>query len=203
VKGLSDIDHQGPSNIDINTIYQSKDKIPAVFLEKAGVHPDIIRWQHSLHTRPTVFISYSRKDEKEKDELLVHLRALEREDLLTVWHDGLIGPGTDRKQGIKGAIAQASVVILLITPHFLASEFILAKEIPEFLERQKSEEGLIIFPIIAKPCAWSRVGWLEAIQLRPKGGQPIWGKSRNVDAELSKIADEVVEIIKDRWLRRD
>lgn len=45
------------------------------------------------------------------------------------------------------------------------------------------------------------MSWLKRIEVRPKGGKPIWGGETNVDAELSKIAGEVIEIIKDRWLR--
>lgn len=201
VKGLTEVKHKGPSIIDINTIYRSKGKIPEIFLEKAGVDTAIIRWQHSLHTRPTVFISYSHKDEKEKDELLTYLRALEREDLLTVWHDEHIRVGTDWKQEIKQAISKATVALLLITPNFLASDFINDEEIPEFLKRQESEEDLVIFPVIAKQCAWSRLGWLAKMQVRPKGGKAIWGKSRSVDTELAKITDEVIEVIRSRWLR--
>lgn len=201
VEGLTDVNHQGPSIIDINTIYQSKDKIPREFLERTGVHPDIIRWQHSLHTRPTVFISYSSEDEREKDELLTHLRALEREDLITIWHDGLIGAGVDWKPATKQAIAKATIALLLITPNFLASDFIQDEEIPEFLKRRESDEKLVIFPIIAKHCAWKQLSWLADIQVRPKGGQPIWGKSQDIDAELASISEEIIEIVRNRWLR--
>ncbi len=195
-KGLETIIHRQHSIIDINTIYRSKDRISKVFLEKTGVHPDIIRWQQNLHTRPTVFLSYSRKDEKEKDQLLTHLSVLEKINLIEIWHDALISPGADWKQEIKNAISDATVVILLVTANFLSSDFILAEEIPQFLERQQSDDNLIIFPIIARECAWQRVGWLAGMQVRPKGGKPVWrGQNNEVDVELTIIADEVTEVI--------
>jgi hypothetical protein len=199
-KGLVEVLHKSHSVIDLNTIYQSKDKIPKEFLEGAGVHPDIIRWQHSLHTRPTVFIAYSHKDEKDKDKLLSHLNSLERNDLITVWHDERIQVGTNWKEEIEQTIAQASVAILLITPNFLTSDFIQKEEIPALLNRRKSEKELVIFPIIARPCAWHQFDWLAEMQVRPKGGKPVWGTRRDVDTELTTITNEVIEVIQNLWL---
>ena len=107
--------------------------------------------------------------------------------------------GTNWKEEIKQAIAQASVAILLITPNFLTSDFIL-KEIPALLNRRKSEKELVIFPIIARQCAWRQFDWLAEMQVRPKGGKPIWGKSRDIDTELTIITNEVIEVIQNLWL---
>jgi hypothetical protein len=200
-KGLTEVIHQSPSIIDINTIYQSKDKIPAVFLEKAGVHPDIIRWQHSLHTLPTVFICYSHLDEKEKDQLVKQLNVLKQLDLIDIWDDTQITAGTVWEQEILQAITRSTVAILLISANFLTSEAINTIELPHFLERHANDETFMMYPIIIKPCSWKAVPWLQRLEVRPKGGKPIWGGKIKVDEELSKIADEVIEVIKNRWRR--
>ena len=85
----------------------------------------------------------------------------------------------------------------------MASDFINDEEIPEFLKRQEREEELVIFPVIAKQCAWNRLGWLAKMQVRPKGGKAIWDKNpdKDIDTELAKITDEVIEVIRSRWLR--
>jgi hypothetical protein len=70
--------------------------------------------------QPVVFISYSNKDKREKDRLLVHLRFLERQGLISLWSDDRTGPGADWVQEISEAIVQARVGILLISPDFLA-----------------------------------------------------------------------------------
>lgn len=46
-------------------------------------------------TLPTVFISYSHKDEEWKDRLVTHLSVLERAGLLDVWDDRRIEAGAD------------------------------------------------------------------------------------------------------------
>jgi hypothetical protein len=46
---------------------------------------------------PSVFISYSHKDEAWKDRLVTHLGVLQREGLLDTWDDRRIGAGDDRE----------------------------------------------------------------------------------------------------------
>src|SRR5262245_52717279 len=100
-------------------------------------------------TQPVIFISYSHKDEKEKDKLLSHLAVLQAGGLISLWSDDRIKAGADWKQEIREAMAQAKVAILLISANFLSSSFILSQEIPALLQRRE-REGLTVFPVIAK-----------------------------------------------------
>jgi hypothetical protein len=87
---------------------------------------------------PSVFLSYSHKDEVWKDRLKAHLGVLE----LDAWDDRHIQGGAEWFKEIKEAMARAaSVAILLISADFLSSEFILREEIPTLLER-RTREGL-------------------------------------------------------------
>jgi len=147
-------------------------------------------------TPPTIFISYSRKDEEEKDSLLSHLGVLRDAGKIDLWSDDRIGAGADWVAEIEKAIAQAEVAILLISAHFLTSQFILQKEVPELLNR-RNEEGLVIFPVIAKACAWKEVDWLVRMNVRPRNGKPVWGnRGSHVDEDLTAIAEEVASIVK-------
>jgi hypothetical protein len=141
-------------------------------------------------TQPVIFISYSHKDKKEKDRLLSHLSVLQYQRLIGLWSDDRIGAGADWEQEISEAMTQAKVAILLISANFLTSDFILGEEVPTVLKRRQSE-GLTVFPVIAKACAWEEVDWLTEMNVRPKNGRPIWGGSRRVDEDLAAIAMEV------------
>jgi hypothetical protein len=146
--------------------------------------------------RPVVFISYSHKDEAEKEQLVSHLKVLESAGLIELWVDDRIAGGADWEAEIKQAIAQARVAILLISANFLTSDFILGKEVPAFLERRKSE-GLTVFPVIAKACTWNAFDWLARMNVRPKNARPIWsGSDSQIDEDLSAIAKEVVDVVK-------
>jgi hypothetical protein len=146
-------------------------------------------------TRPTVFISYSHKDEEWKDRLVTHLGVLQSQGLLDLWDDRRISAGEDWEQEIQEAMATASVAVLLVSANFLTSQFILGEEVPRLLER-RDKEGLHIFPVIVKPCVWQTVGWLSRMQARPKDGRPLSaGDEHQIDADLAAIATEVHELL--------
>jgi hypothetical protein len=148
-------------------------------------------------TRATVFISYSHQDEAEKNELLDHLRVLQQAGLLEVWSDDQIRGGENWKQKIQEAMAQARVAVLLISAHFLNSDFILNHEVPTLLKRRQEEE-LKILPVIAKACHWRAIEWLEQINVRPRDGRPIWrDRGQYADEELTRIAEEVEALVRE------
>ena len=151
--------------------------------------------ESNVMTKPTVFISYSHKDEKWKDRLVTHLGVLKKEGLLDQWDDRRIGAGEDWHQEIKKAMSSAKVAVLLVSADFLSSNFILGEEVPHLLERRK-KEGIHIFPIILRPCAWKHVKWLAQMNLRPKDGKPITsGDENQIETELAAIADEIAGIV--------
>jgi TIR domain len=144
---------------------------------------------------PSVFISYSHKDEAWKDRLVTHLGVLQREGLLDTWDDRRIGAGDDWHEEIQQAIERASVAILLISADFLTSKFILEQEVLRLLERRQAER-LHIVPVIVRPCAWKRVSWLSNIQSRPKNGRALSaGNEHQIEADLAAVADEVITLI--------
>ena len=146
-------------------------------------------------TKPTIIISYSHKDEDWKDRLVTHLGVLQREGLLDLWDDRRIGAGENWYQKIEEAIAKSSVAVFLVSANFLTSNFILSEEVPRLLER-KDKEGLRIFPVIIRPCAWKHVKWLARMNLRPRDGNPISsGDEHQIDTDMTAIADEIAGII--------
>jgi tetratricopeptide (TPR) repeat protein len=142
---------------------------------------------------PTVFISYSHKDEVWKDRLLDHLGVLREQGLLDLWDDRQIGAGEDWYQKIQNAMNAASVAVLLVSAKSLTSKFILREEMSLLLQR-RDKEGLRIFPVIIKSCPWQKVDWLNRMQVRPRDGKPLasFGGNRR-DEALSNIATEIYE----------
>lgn len=149
-------------------------------------------------TNATIFISYSHKDESLKDKLVTHLGVLQQEGLLDIWEDRRIEAGEDWYKKIEEAIQAARVAILLVSADFLTSKFILGEEVPRLLKKSK-EEGLVIFPVIIKPCSWKQVGWLAQMNLRPKDGRPIsGGNDYQIDTDMVSIAEEIAAMIQKR-----
>ncbi len=146
---------------------------------------------------PSIFISYSHKDEKWKDRLIMHLRVFETEGIrLDVWDDRRIEAGDDWQTEIENAINMASISILIISPNFLTSKFILNEEVPKLIDR-RVKEGARIILMIVKPCAWQQIGWLSKIQGIPKDNRPLSGGNEDqIDADLTVLANEITRILR-------
>lgn len=147
-------------------------------------------------TKPIVFISYCHKDEEWKNRMVSHLGVIQSEEHIEIWDDRRIEAGFDWYPEIQKAIDTSSIAILLISADFLTSNFIRSEEVPRLLERRE-KEGLRIFPVIVKPCAWQHVQWLVRMLVRPKDGRPISGGSEfQIDTDMTAIADEIISINK-------
>jgi len=147
-------------------------------------------------TRPTVFISYSHKDEDWKNRLLTQLEVLQYEDIIDLWEDRRIDAGEDWYEEIQEGINKANVAILLISADFITSKFIRSEEVPKLIERRE-KEGIRIFPVVIKPCPWKQVKWLARMNLRPKDGRPIsGGNEHQINTDMMNIAEEVASIIR-------
>lgn len=143
--------------------------------------------------QPVIFVSYSHKDEPQRERLELHLRVLQSE--VEVWSDKEIGAGANWQQEIDQAMARATVGVLLVTANFLTSNFIKIKEVPILLQRSQTD-GLRVVPILAKHCAWQQVDWLKAMEVRPKNAEPVWrSRGAHVDKELAKITNEVAKYL--------
>jgi hypothetical protein len=146
-------------------------------------------------TTPTVFISYSHRDEVWKDRLLTQLGVLQQQSLLELWHDRRISAGADWYQELSQAMAAAHVAMLLISAHFLTSPFILREEVTRLMTRRQ-QEGLPIVPILLTPCPWKQVPWLARMQLRPLDARPLSaGNDYQIETELTAIAEEIAALL--------
>lgn len=71
-----------------------------------------------------LFYSYAHEDEEMRDELEKHLTLLRREGTISEWHDRAIVPGQEWDEAIKGQLDRADIILLLVSPDFLASDYI-------------------------------------------------------------------------------
>src|SRR5436190_24082889 len=78
--------------------------------------------------RISVFLSYAHRDERLREELSKHLSPLRRSALIETWDDRKIRPGADLDSAIDERLAQADVVLLLISPDFINSDYCYRRE---------------------------------------------------------------------------
>ncbi len=140
---------------------------------------------------PKIFISYSHKDERWKDWLRRHLDIEVKQNRLEVWDDRLTKTGEEYRIEIDSAIKKSDIAILLISSHFLTSDFILNNEIPLIL-REKRERGLLIYPIIVSYCHWKKIDWLEPIQGAIKDNKPLEGRlDHEINEQFTKLVSQL------------
>jgi hypothetical protein len=122
-----------------------------------------------------VFISYSHKDEGFRNELEDHLSMLRRKEVISVWHDRKILAGDDWKGEIDENMDKANIVLFLISPSFLASDYCYDIEVKKAIENRELGKCQII-SIIIRPCDWHDCEF-SRFQAVPKDGIPIstWG----------------------------
>jgi hypothetical protein len=145
---------------------------------------------------PKVFISYSHKDEKYKNELVTMLFPLQRTGVLDIWQDRQIEPGDEWSLEIMDAMITCDIAILLVSMHFLSSRFINQEEVPRLLQLRK-EQGLRVVPIIVSPCMWQSEPVLKDLQALPKDGKPIQsfrgtGDRDQVWTDIAKSIEKLV-----------
>jgi hypothetical protein len=103
--------------------------------------------------RKTVFISYAHKDRKWVDELVTVLAPWIRSKRVELWDDSRIQPGSMWLHEIERALDEATVAVMLVTPAFLASDFIMEREFPVLLERVRKKNMRLMW-IAAEPSAF-------------------------------------------------
>jgi tetratricopeptide (TPR) repeat protein len=119
----------------------------------------------------SVFLSYAHEDELLLRQLEKHLSGLQRQELISTWHDRKIVPGTSWAGEIDAHLEQASVILLLVSADFLASGYCYQVEMQRALERHEAGEARII-PIIVRPADWRHAPFAQ-LQALPTDAKAI------------------------------
>ncbi len=147
----------------------------------------------------SVFFSYSHKDEDLRDELAVHLSILKRQAKIRPWHDRQITGGREWAGEIDDNLNAADVILLLVSPTFVASDYCWDMEMKRALERHEAREARVI-PIILRPVDWSGAPFAK-LQALPKNAKPVttWP---NRDEAFLDVAKGLRAAIEDEQERR-
>ena len=142
-----------------------------------------------------VFYSYSHEDEELKKRLETHLALLTNRGIIKGWHDRLINPGTEWEGQINQYLESAHIILLLISPDFLASKYCYAKEMKRAIERHEAGEATVI-PIILRAVDWKDAPFSH-LQALPKNARAVtsWPNQDEAFADIAqgirKVAEEL------------
>ena len=119
----------------------------------------------------SVFFSYSHADEALRDQLETHLAVLKRQGVIATWHDRRILAGHEIDGAIDVNLEIANIVLLLVSPDFLASNYCYDREMLRAMERHETQEAVVI-PVILRPSDWHHAPFGKLLAT-PTDGKPI------------------------------
>src|SRR5207244_4504726 len=105
------------------------------------------------------------------NELKTHLRPLQRLSLIDVWYHREISAGTEWEQEISTHLNTAQIILLLVSPDFMNSDYCYGIEMKRALERHERGQARVI-PIIVRATHWQEApfGKLQAL---PRDAVPL------------------------------
>ncbi len=118
------------------------------------------------------FISYSHEDKDFRKTLLTHLKTIELTHNVEVWYDGKIQAGGNIDKEVLIKLNEANVILLLISPNFLASQNCINNEL-EFAIARYNRGECIIVPVILKESIIDESLSFSKLLRVPEDGKPI------------------------------
>lgn len=140
-----------------------------------------------------VFLSYAHEDERLMRRLESHLSPLKREGLISTWYNRQIEPDAHWAGVIDQYLEQASLILLLVSADFLASDYCYQIEVKRALERHQSGEAIVI-PIVVRPTDWGKTPFAH-LQALPTGSKAItdWSNQDQAFVDVVLGIRKVVE----------
>ncbi|MFL5628682.1 MAG: TIR domain-containing protein, partial [Ktedonobacteraceae bacterium] len=139
-----------------------------------------------------VFLSYAHADERLCKTLIKHLADLKRQGLITHWYDRDISAGTGWTQEIESHLNMAQLILLLVSPDFLSSDYCYDVEMKRAMERHECGEALVV-PIILRPVSWKGAPFAK-LQALPRNAKAVtsW---LNRDGAFLDITEGILDMI--------
>jgi len=146
-KGLAEINHLGPSRVELHTIQLPQDGRSIHFLRGTGIPDEWIndyraRMMHPIHYH-SCFISHSSKDEMLARRLYADLQ----DHGVRCWFAPEdLKPGDKIRSRIDEAIHLQDKLLLLLSEHALASSWV-EDEVEAAIEKEQQQRREMLFPV--------------------------------------------------------
>lgn len=159
--------------------------------------------------RPKLFISYAHQNRRWCDHIRTYLKPAERAGELEIWEDAHIQPGQTWEPQIQGNLESSTLALLLITPEFLASDYVTTKELPWLLSRRAHGEVDLIpvmvelaivdayaYPFVGPDGRKQELRLSDIQMLRPGGGS--MSALKDEPGKLNLFVDQLAKHIRER-----
>jgi hypothetical protein len=93
---------------------------------------------------------------------------------------------------IRAELKAADIILLLLSPDFLNSDYIWDVELSEAITRRDAEDTQVV-PIIVRPCGWNDLKDVSELQI-PRQGAPIT-LAHNEDKAWTEVVNDLKKVI--------
>jgi len=147
-----------------------------------------------------VYISYAPEDEALKKKLETHLVMLKRNGMLR-YTSHATAAGEDVEKAAAAGLSSARLILLLISPEYVASEYAYEVELDIAQRRYDAGEATVV-PVLLRPFKMAELrskddgskAWFERLQRLPRDGVAV-SKWADADEALMKIAAEIEAVV--------
>jgi hypothetical protein len=157
--------------------------------------PSEIQEQREKKTIKLVYC-YAHQDKTLRDKLDEHLSVLHHLNQITSWYDHEIKPGLRWEEEIDAQLNTANIILLLVSPDFMASKYCYGVEMRRAIERHERGEAKVIPVILRSINGWqdTPIGKLQAL---PTDAKPVVDRRRwpTLDSALQNVQEGLKEMI--------
>jgi WD40 repeat protein len=118
-----------------------------------------------------VFCCYAREDQEMLEHLKKHLMPLQRSGQITVWSDTNLNAGVEWEKELHQHLESADLILLLVSPDFMSSDYCYSTEMKRALERHAQGKAQVI-PILLRPVHWEMAPFAK-LQMIPTNATPV------------------------------
>jgi tetratricopeptide (TPR) repeat protein len=141
-----------------------------------------------------LFYCYAREDKLWRDELEKHLGVLRRQGIIASWYDQEIRAGQEWEAEINANLEAADIVLLLVSPDFVNSDYCYSTEMQHALERHARGEVYVV-PVILRSVYWEGAPFSH-LQVLPTDGKPVHSAFwHNLDDAFANIVSNLRKVI--------
>jgi tetratricopeptide (TPR) repeat protein len=143
-----------------------------------------------------VFHSYAQEDSEFFKTLTKHLSVWQRQGLIENWDRHSINAGDDWKNAMEEYLQKSDIILLLISPDFIASDDCFNFEMLRAMKQYKAGKASVI-PIILRPSPWYDLP-CASLQSLPRSNQEdvkpivLW---ENQDLAFAEVVNDLLKVV--------
>ena len=119
-----------------------------------------------------IFVSYSHKDMRYKNQLISHLKSLAVTHNIEVWQDGKISAGNSINNEILLQLSKSDIVLLLISPNYMSSYSCIEIELKKAIDKHNKGECIVVPVILSETIIDDSLSFANLLRV-PDDGKPI------------------------------